>query len=200
MSAELEKYDRQIEALKCDAHRLLESLTDAQLVWRPSAGSWSIADCLDHLVVTGNESLPRIRTAISEARSRQVFSNDSFRRSVLGGLLIRSMDAPPRIKFKAPRAYAPVLDLPVAEIVEKFFLLQDELQTELRAAEGIDLMRVKVTNPVSKWWKLSLGEEFALAAAHERRHLWQARRMREKILSSGRRDFAMDKSREAGLI
>lgn len=199
MRAELEKYQRQFEAIKCDAHGLLESLADAQLGWRPSAEKWSIADCLDHLVVTGNESVPRIRSAIGEARSRQLFSNGSFRRSVPGNLLIRWMDAPPRIKFKAPKAYAPVLNMPVAEIVEKFFLLQDELLKELRAAQGIDLVRVKVTNPLSKWWKMSLGEEFALTAAHERRHLWQAWRVREKIVRSGRRDPAMDESREDGL-
>ena len=188
MCAELERYHREFDAIKGDAHGLLESLADAQLVWRPSSKSWSIADCLDHLVVTGNESLPRIRSAISEARSRQLFSNKSFRHSVPGNLLIRLMDAPPRIRFKAPKAYAPVLNLPVAEVVEKFFLLQDELLTELRAAQGINLRRVKVTNPVSKWWQMSLGEEFALTAAHERRHLWQAWRVREKIVSSGGSD------------
>ena len=181
MSDELEKYYRQFEAIKCDAHGLLEGLADGQLGWHPGAGSWSIADCLNHLVVTGNESLPRIRSAISEAHSRKLFSNDSSRHSVLGKLLIRWMDAPPKIKFKAPKAYMPVLNLPVAEIVEKFFLLQDAMLTELREANGINLARVKVTNPVSKWWKMSLGEEFALTAAHERRHLWQGWRVREKI-------------------
>jgi hypothetical protein len=31
------------------------------------------------------------------------------------------------------------------------------------------------------WFRMSLGQEFALTAAHERRHLWQASRVREKI-------------------
>jgi len=189
MRAALEKCLRQIDAIKRDARGLLERLADTQLMWRPRAESWSIADCLDHLVVTGNESVPRIRIAIGEARAQQLFSNDSCRFSLPGNLLIRLMDAPPRIKFKAPKAYAPVLNLPVAEVVEKFFLLQDELLTELQAAQGIDLRRVKVTNPVSKWWRMSLGEEFALTAAHERRHLWQAWRVREKIINSSRSDL-----------
>ncbi len=91
------------------------------------------------------------------------------------------MDAPPKIKFKAPQAYAPVLNLSAAEIVEKFFLLQDEMLSELGEAKGIGLARVKVSNPVTKWLKMSLGQEFALTAAHERRHLWQAWQVREDV-------------------
>jgi hypothetical protein len=44
---------------------------------------------------------------------------------------------------------------------------------------GIDLSKAKVNNPVSKWFTLSLGQYLALHAAHERRHLWQARQIKE---------------------
>src|SRR5467141_727218 len=114
MNDELENYRRQFDAIKRDAHSLLEGLADAQLVWRPRVENWSITDCLNHLVVTGNESLPRIRSAIVEARSQMLFSNGTSRHSVLGNLLIRWMDAPPKMKFKAPQAYAPVLNLSAA--------------------------------------------------------------------------------------
>ena len=48
-------------------------------------------------------------------------------------------------------------------------------------ANGIDLAAVKVDNPVSRWFKLSLGQELAFTAAHERRHLAQASRVRGRI-------------------
>jgi hypothetical protein len=31
------------------------------------------------------------------------------------------------------------------------------------------------------WFRLSLGQEFALTMAHERRHVWQAWRVREAM-------------------
>jgi hypothetical protein len=92
------------------------------------------------------------------------------------------MDAPPRIKFKAPRAYRPELDAGVPDIVARFFRLQSELISALEEADGIDLARARVGNPVAKWITLSLGQEFACTAAHERRHLLQAARIREKLL------------------
>ena len=51
----------------------------------------------------------------------------------------------------------------------------------IEEADGIDLASVKVNNPVSRWFKLSLGQELAFTAAHERRHLWQAVRVRERL-------------------
>ncbi|HJZ78811.1 MAG TPA: DinB family protein [Pyrinomonadaceae bacterium] len=180
MHDELENYRSQFDAIKRDAHGLLSELALVQLVWRPNAESWSIADCLNHLVVTGNQSLPRIRAALTAPQSRQSFGLGAFPQAVFGNLLIRWMDAPPKIRFKAPKAYRPALNLPADKIVNDFFLLQEEIISCLKESQGMDLARIKVSNPVSTWLKLSLGQEFALAAAHERRHLWQAWRVREK--------------------
>ena len=175
----------QFEAITHEAELLLDGLTDRQLAWRENPKVWSIADCLDHLVVTGNQSLPRIRQAMSEARSRGLLGRGPFSYGKFGTWFIRLMDAPPTIRFRAPRAYRPSMDLPASEVVARFFLLQGELIRASEDAEGIDLAAVRVSNPVSRWFRMSLGQEFALTAAHERRHLWQASRVRESLVSAG---------------
>jgi hypothetical protein len=180
---ELQEYDRQFATIRHDAQRLLDGFGDRELAWRGAAGTWSIGDCLNHLVVTGNQSLSHIRDALVEARSKGLLGGGPFRHPVVGRLLILLMDAPPRIRFKVPRAYRPMQDVPVSETAPMFFALQDELTRLLREANGVDL-RVKVTNPVSDWFKMTLGHEFAFTAAHERRHLWQAWRVRHRLLST----------------
>ena len=95
------------------------------------------------------------------------------------------MDAPPTIRFKVPKAYRPVPDLSVMDVIAGFFLLQQELFRALDEANGIDLRRAKVPNPVSKWFTLSVGHEFAFTAAHERRHLWQAALVRKRLAWNG---------------
>ena len=182
---DLREYRRQFEAVTCDAELLLDALTERQLAWREKAGVWSMADCLDHLVVTGNQSLPRIRDAMSEARSRGLLGRGPFRYGKLGNWFVRVMDAPPTIRFRAPRAYRPSMDLPVSEVVARFFRLQRDLISASDEADGIDLTAVRVSNPVSRWFRMSLGQEFALTGAHERRHLWQASRVRERLVSAG---------------
>ena len=181
---ELQVCHRQFAAIKDDAEALVRGLTDEELTWSENPSKWSIADCLNHLAVTGNQSLSNIRAAIEDARSRGLFGSAPFRHPLLGNWLIRLMDAPPTVKFKAPRAYRPMAGSSVAEILSAFFLLQDELMRALHEADRIDLARVKVSNPVNRWFKLSLGQEFALTAAHERRHLWQGSLVRERRVSS----------------
>jgi hypothetical protein len=51
------------------------------------------------------------------------------------------------------------------------------LADRLRRANGLDLVRARVTSPVLRWRRFSLGAAFAMLAAHERRHLCQARRV-----------------------
>jgi DinB superfamily len=176
MHDELENYRLQFEAIKRDAHGLLAELALSQLVWRPNADSWSIVDCLNHLVVTGNESLANIRVALSEPQTYR----DAFLQAFVGNLLIRWMDAPPKIRFKAPKVYRPAPNVPIDKIVDDFFQLQEAMLSCLNESQGLDLARIRVGNPVSTWFKLSLGQEFAFTAAHERRHLWQARRLSER--------------------
>jgi hypothetical protein len=162
--------------LEDDARQLAAILTEQQLTRCASPGTWSIADCLNHLVVTGNHSLSNIRTAIVDARARGLVDRGPFRHGVIGNWLVRSMDANSKIKFRSPAVYRPSPVVSAAETIRAFFRLQDELRRVLEEADGIDLARVKVANPVTRWLRLSLGQELAFIAAHERRHLLQAAR------------------------
>lgn len=52
----------------------------------------------------------------------------------------------------------------------------------LRSADGLDLARIKVTSPVTRLLRLSLGQWLAGLAGHQRRHLWQARQVKTELL------------------
>lgn len=176
---ELAAYERQIEAIKQDARDLLADLTDKQFNWRPAPGRWSIAECIDHLRVSGAPMLPRIAKTMEQARADGVFGRGPFRHSFLGNLFVRYLEPPPRFKSKAPKILVPTPERPMAELVPEFMTLQDQLQRRIREANGIDLAAVKIVSPITKFVKLSLGQWFALLAAHERRHLWQARGVKD---------------------
>jgi hypothetical protein len=91
------------------------------------------------------------------------------------------MEPPAKMKFKAPKAYVPSAYQPHAEIVASFYSLQEEFLACIEEANGIDLSKTKVSNAVSRWFRLSLGQELAFDVAHERRHLWQAGRVKEEL-------------------
>jgi hypothetical protein len=60
-----------------------------------------------------------------------------------------------------------------------FRAYQVQYVDRLRQANGLDLARARVRSPVATWIQVPLGTGFAAMTAHERRHLWQARRVIE---------------------
>ena len=180
MVEDLEDVRRQILAIRAGGEELLADLSHAQLLLQPQPGKWSIANCVDHLIVAGSDSVSNIRNAIKEARTRRLFSVGPFRYGLLERWFVSQMEPPPKMRMKAPEAYAPIGRHP-DDLLPGFLLLQDQLLECIRESDGIDLSKVKVSNPISRLMRFSLGQEFALNAAHERRHLWQARRVKNSF-------------------
>src|SRR5690606_29192550 len=52
-----------------DARERFGGLTLEQLAWRPAPGSWSVAQCFDHLVRSHSDYLPRFR-ALADGTAR----------------------------------------------------------------------------------------------------------------------------------
>jgi hypothetical protein len=82
------------------------------------------------------------------------------------------------MKFKAPKRFVPPPDQPLARVAADLMAFQEQYIACLQAANGLDLQRAKVRSPGTSLIKLSLGQGFALMTAHERRHLWQARQVK----------------------
>ncbi len=174
---DLQNYHQQYLAIKSEAQNLFGNLTDTQFNWQPGSDRWSVAQCIDHLVVTGRNSLSHINESLNGARSKGLISQGPFRYGMIERWFVRQMEPRARMRFKAPKAYLPSAGRLPAEIVPSFYVLQEEFLLCIEAANGIDLSRTKVNNAVSRWLRLSLGQELAFNAAHERRHLWQARQV-----------------------
>lgn len=179
LSGELEAYREQLEAVSAEARDLIEGLSEAQLNWRPAEGQWSVGECLDHLAVTGREMAAAIRSAIGRARSKGLLGRGPFRHGRLGDMIVRSMEPSAKRKFKAPKIFRPRPGLTLEEVTRGFFAAQEEVLNLLREADGVDLARAKVTSPITRLLRYSLGQAFALVITHGRRHLRQAQRVKD---------------------
>jgi len=179
MVAELESYGDQLLSVRQDATGLMSGLTDTQFNWQPAPSSWSMAGCFDHLNKSAAQLfIPRIDTAIATAHAKHLISNGPFAYSAFERWCVRTNDAPPKMRFKAPKRFHPAPHLLLDDVRSQFLYWQDELARRLRDAEGLDLARAKERSPIPfvKW---SLGAFFQLMIAHERRHTFQARQVRQ---------------------
>lgn len=175
LTPEIDDLRRQFEQLSADADALVQPLTDVQFTWQPAPGAWSIAQCIDHLNVTARLYLPKLDEAIAAAMRRGLYGQGPFRYSRIGRWMTRSQEPPARLRTKTVKIFHPPPDRSRAEIMTAFRAYQVQYIDRLRQANGLDLARAHVRSPAFDWLRFSLGSGFALTAAHERRHLWQAR-------------------------
>jgi hypothetical protein len=177
--AELESYLDQLLSIRQDATGLMSGLSDAQFNWQSEPGRWSMAGCFDHLNLSASRLfMPAIDAAMAKARAQGLRSNGPFVYSAFERWCVRTNDAPARMRFKAPRRVRPAPSRSIDAVRTEFLRWQDELGERIKAADGLDLRRAKHRSPMPlvKW---SLGAFFQLMLAHERRHIWQARQVRQ---------------------
>lgn len=148
---ELRKCYGDIRTITRSVDDLVHDLTDAELVWKPHPGPWSIAQCLEHMAVTARADLPHLLRAIDEARSQKLFGHGPFRYGSWGWLLIKAMDASARFKFKAPRVYRPAEDTPPREVILEFFTSQQEILDCI--VEGRTAKR-NHRRPIQRYWTI----------------------------------------------
>lgn len=181
----LDEYVRGFETVGRDVTALMRGLTDAQLNWRPSDGRWSIAECIAHLTATGNVYFDPLDRAIERGQARAMFGGREFQPNGIGRWLIAQMEPPPKRKFPAMKRIVPHTVESGKELAAGFDTMHRGLIDRVRRATGLDLSRVKLRSPLVPLIRLPLGTWLAFLVAHERRHLWQARQVRQELRFPG---------------
>jgi len=179
--AELEDCRRQFESIKKEAVELTAGLNEFRFNWKPSPNQWSIQECFGHLNIVGAIQVSKLEQAIERGRAMGCIGAGPFAYKRWEQWLARFTEPPVRRRLKSPRRFIPSHGQPVTAILPTFLHLQDQFVRCVAQADGLDLARLKVALPISKFFKMSLGMVFRQTTAHERRHLAQARRVRGSV-------------------
>ena len=177
LAPEVDAFRRQVEDVALALCTLADSLTDEQFAWRPAPEAWSIEDCIEHLNAVARLYLPVIDDGIADTVGKSLYSGGPFRYNLLGRALVWFTEPPPRLRLRTRVAYAPGPKRPRTQVMAGFRAFQVQYVDRLRQASGLHLARGRARTPMLPWLRVPLGSAFALAIAHERRHLWQARRI-----------------------
>ena len=102
----------------------------------------------------------------------------------LGGILKWTLEPPPMFfsKMKTTKPFQPLEVEPVGEVLPKFLAWQEQLKTSVDEANGLPLDEIKVVSPFDRRVKYNLLSFFNVLLAHERRHLWQAEKVKQAII------------------
>ena len=180
LTTQLAAIHAELGRLAGEVRTLAFTSDDARFNRPPAPGAWSAAQCIEHLTVSGRLYLPSFDVTIAEARARDRTAPGPFRHSLLGRLAIWNNEPPPRFRLPAPTrmrpSAPPPAPVPREGVVSEFIAVQREFQQRVADASGLDLSGVRMGSPLAPMVRFSLFDWLGIMTAHERRHIWQARR------------------------
>ena len=160
--------------------KLTAGISKGQALWRPAPDSWSVAECLDHLTVSAELYFGKMGPAFSRARRQGHTATGPWRRrTLLGKLILRTLDPTAGRTFPAPSVFkpAPPEALDVADVRDRFRLAIARLLELAKEADGLDLDQIRFATPASPFPRITAAEAFQIQALHIPRHLEQAARV-----------------------
>ncbi|MCC7237042.1 MAG: DinB family protein [Bryobacterales bacterium] len=182
VNPEIERLLYQIDVIVEDASGLVDKISNEQFNWSPAPGKWSIASAFDHLNVSNGLMLATCSAAVTKARSDGRLSEGPFTYGFLSRWFYRAIQPPVRNRYSAPRNLQPRITASTPATIEQvageFVSTHERFKQVLLSADGIDLSAIKVQSPASSFFKYELGMAFWIMCGHDRRHLWQARNVR----------------------
>lgn len=186
VALDVEDLHDQLDAAERDARALVADLAEWQGGWHAETDSWSVAQCLDHLAITNGVYLQAMKESAVRALEQGRFRQSPATPGLVGRWFIRTLEPPVKapFKMKSPRIVVPSVSVSLARAFASFVTTQDEAREFLRTYAGLDLARVRFSNPFVGGIRFSLATGLHVIAAHERRHLWQAWRVRRAAESA----------------
>jgi hypothetical protein len=94
--------------------------------------------------------------------------------SRFGRLFVWAMRPEPPIKLRTFKAFRPKAGPENLEVTGAFIEQQKWFIEVLKQADAFNLNKIRLTSPISRLIRLSLGEALTALVAHEQRHLLQA--------------------------
>jgi hypothetical protein len=120
-----------------------------------------------------------IRRMIGEAAAREAAGGRPYREGWLSRYIVSSMEPPVRHRVRTIAAVEPPPRLERGRVLAEFTAAHRQLAELVRAAGDVDPRRARMRSPFLRLLRFTLGQVLRMNAAHARRHLWQARQVRD---------------------
>ncbi len=178
---ELQKLEDEFLAMKIEAGDFLSKVNDNKFNKRPPGNGWSVAECIDHLIVTGDDYCNQIEKAVKILEEKNLAYQGEMKNGWFAAKFISSVEPPVKRKFKAPQKWRPATNINKAKATAAYLQLQDRWIDLLHKSAAWDLTKVKIPSPAVSWIKFSTFAAFGINSAHQRRHFEQAKNVKKNL-------------------
>lgn len=156
------------------------NLSTDQLNWQSSPVSWSIAQCLDHLIVSHSVYFSALEK-ITEGKFKMNFwEKHSPFTKIWGYIMKDQMQEQVKRKLKAPKKIQPASKVDL-EIIEQYHRSIDQFLAYISNCRNIDIDKTIITSPLVSMITYSLRDALEFLITHEHRHINQAIRVKRNV-------------------
>jgi hypothetical protein len=150
---------------------------ERRLNWRPDAERWSVAQCIEHVLVANRLMLQAAQDALTGVGPRNPWQRVPALPGILGRMLIRSQAPTATRKFTAAPKAQPARSNIAADVIPRFIGQHRDAVAWVHALDERAAARTIMTSPFIRVVTYSVLDGCRLIAAHDRRHFEQARRV-----------------------
>lgn len=175
-SKHLEELIYRTGMVKQDVRDEFYNLTAFQLNWKPSPDAWSIAQCLDHVMVADRMYFPQVE-AILNGRYRRPFWSLVPGKSKVWGRLMISLLKDHNRKIETVDIFFPTNSKVSEAVVDEFLAHEDLVSDYLHRMDAVDNTKYYVKWAVSKYITYTLRDLAEIMLLHQERHFRQAKRL-----------------------
>jgi hypothetical protein len=164
----------ELENISVNVVKTFGKLSSGQINFKPSAKSWSIGQCFEHLIITNSLYFPAIQKVIDGKHTNNFFSKIPFSTNLISALMKNSLSPDQKRKMKTFKIFEPVASNIRHTIIDDFAVNQRQLIEMVKAVQGMDIHNIKIAEPLSVALNLRLDDAFEILMLHEQRHFNQA--------------------------
>lgn len=186
MHPQLEAIEREFSTGMARFGRLSSATSAEDWAVRTQPEAWSVAECIVHLNLSAGAMLPRLRTAVADARALGTLPAHRYRPTLFGRILAKAVGPAPGVgrfrlgRVKTGARFVPPADLaPRVQVEREFLRLHEDVIAALRSADGVPIDRVTLESPFVEGARYDGYSGFLIVARHVHRHLAQAERVWE---------------------
>ena len=168
----------ELEAVSKQSRALVFGLSPTALAKRPPSGGWSVAENLQHLLLTADAMLPLADAAVAELEAESRKAKNPSGVGLLGWLLLKALEPPARMKSKTAKPFEPLSIGDPLTLLARLETANQKLDRLIARAEGLATSTVKVVSPFNAKVTYNLYAAYRIMLCHTRRHLWQAEQVK----------------------
>src|SRR5262247_3619682 len=137
-AAELSQLIDEVKKIANDTSNTFGALTPAQLNWKPAAERWSVAQCLEHLIVANQGFFPIFDSISKGEHKTKAMERIPVLPRLWGKLIVSSQRPTSTRKYKAPKRFQPAQSDLRETIVKDFVDQQGRVMDFMNATQGLD--------------------------------------------------------------